>query len=75
MAGTREGGIKAAKANLASDPQFYHKIGAKGGRNGNTGGFASDVECNCSVYDYEHYKRNCAGYKGGVKSRRTKQPA
>lgn len=32
MAGTREGGLKAREANLARDPDFYKKIGAKGGK-------------------------------------------
>lgn len=31
MAGNRSGGLKAAQKNLASDPDFYRKIGAKGG--------------------------------------------
>ena len=41
MAGTKAGGKKAAQKNLAKDPNFYAKIGAKGGRNGRTGGFAA----------------------------------
>ena len=32
MAGTKAGGKKAAAKNLAKDPNFYAKIGAKGGR-------------------------------------------
>lgn len=32
MAGTKIGGLKARDANLANDPNFYAKIGAKGGR-------------------------------------------
>ena len=31
MAGTRAGGIKAARANLDRDPDFYKKIGHMGG--------------------------------------------
>lgn len=42
MAGTIQGGKKAAAKNLAKDPSFYAKIGAKGGRNGKTGGFAAN---------------------------------
>ena len=34
MAGTKAGGMKAAAANKAKDPDFYAKIGAKGGQNG-----------------------------------------
>lgn len=44
MAGTVEGGKKTAAKNLAKDPDFYKKIGAKGGRNGTTGGFAANPE-------------------------------
>lgn len=42
MAGTVEGGKLAAAKNLAKDPNFYARIGAKGGRNGHTGGFAAN---------------------------------
>ena len=59
MAGTKEGGQKAAAKNLARDPLFYAKIGTKGGRNGNTGGFAANPEL-----------ARIAGAKGGRKSRR-----
>ena len=59
MAGTTEGGKKAAEKNLSRDPNFYKIIGAKGGRNGNTGGFAADREL-----------ARRAGAKGGSISRR-----
>lgn len=61
MAGTKAGGQKAAAKNLASDPNFYAKIGAKGGANGRTGGFAANREL-----------ARIAGAKGGRKSRRKK---
>jgi general stress protein YciG len=61
MAGTKAGGQKAAARNLAKDPNFYAKIGAKGGRNGNTGGFAANPEL-----------ARIAGAKGGRISRRRK---
>ena len=61
MAGTKAGGIKAAKKNLARDPAFYAKIGAKGGKNGKTGGFAANPEL-----------ARIAGAKGGRISRRRK---
>ena len=32
MAGNREGGLKAAAKNKARDPDFYAKIGRKGGK-------------------------------------------
>ena len=43
MAGTKQGGKKAVltiKERHGDD--FYARIGAKGGRNGHTGGFAGD---------------------------------
>lgn len=60
MAGTIAGGKKAAQKNLANDPNFYRKIGSKGGKNGNTGGFAANREL-----------ARIAGRKGGLISRRT----
>lgn len=61
MAGTKEGGRKAAMKNLAKDPNFYAKIGARGGKNGRTGGFAANPEL-----------ARIAGAKGGRISRRKK---
>lgn len=45
MSGTKAGGLKAAATNkkLYGD-SFYANIGARGGRNGNTGGFAANPE-------------------------------
>lgn len=63
MAGTVEGGRKAAAKNKAKNPNFYAEIGAKGGRNGNTGGFAANPEL-----------AKIAGSKGG-KSRKRKPRA
>lgn len=62
MAGTKIGGKKAAAKNLARDPLFYAKIGAKGGRvKGTMGGFAANPEL-----------ARIAGAKGGRISRRRK---
>ena len=61
MAGTKIGGMKAAAKNLARAPDFYAKIGAKGGRNGRTGGFAANPAL-----------ARIAGAKGGRISRRRK---
>lgn len=61
MAGTKAGGQKAAAKNLLKDPNFYAKIGAKGGKNGRTGGFAANPEL-----------ARIAGAKGGRISRRKK---
>ena len=62
MAGTRAGGLKAAKTNIKTyGHDFYAKIGRKGGRNGHTGGFAADPEL-----------AKIAGAKGGKISKRGK---
>jgi general stress protein YciG len=61
MAGTKAGGKLAAQKNLKRDPLFYAKIGAKGGANGRTGGFAANPEL-----------ARIAGAKGGRISRRKK---
>ncbi|MDQ0825384.1 general stress protein YciG [Arthrobacter sp. B2I5] len=62
MSGTVEGGRKAAAKNLARDPDFYRKNGAKGGRISRTGGFAANPEL-----------ARIAGAKGGRISRRRKK--
>ena len=61
MAGTVEGGKKAAAKNIARDALFYAKIGAIGGQKGHTGGFAANPEL-----------ARIAGRKGGKISRRKK---
>lgn len=62
MAGTKEGGMKAAAANKAKHGEdFYKRIGSIGGRNGTTGGFAANREL-----------ARIAGAKGGHISRRRK---
>lgn len=62
MAGTREGGKKASLKNKQLHGEdFYKRIGRKGGKNGHTGGFASNPEL-----------AREAGRKGGKKSRRGK---
>lgn len=60
MSGTKEGGKKAAATNAARYGKgFYAIIGAKGGRNGHTGGFYANREL-----------ARIAGAKGGHISRR-----
>lgn len=45
MAGTREGGLKAAKANKERHgADFYKRLGQRGGAAGHTGGFAGNSE-------------------------------
>ena len=61
MSGTLAGGQRAAATNRRIyGEDFYKKIGAKGGRNGRTGGFA-----------YNNALARVAGRKGGKVSRRT----
>ena len=60
MPGTKIGGQKAAITNKKKHgDDFYRNIGRKGGRNGHTGGFASNPEL-----------AKLAGQKGGKISRR-----
>lgn len=60
MAGTKTGGAKAAATNRKKyGDNFYAEIGAKGGRNGHTGGFAANPEL-----------AKIAGAKGGKISKR-----
>lgn len=43
MAGNKAGGLKAKQTNIERHGEdFYRRIGSKGGKNGHTGGFASD---------------------------------
>jgi len=67
MAGTIEGGRKAAQRNLENDPEFYKRIGSIGGTKSGEGGFR---------YAKKHYSeddprhpRN-AGRAGGAISRK-----
>lgn len=60
MPGTKDGGKKAAETIRSKyGPEFYAEIGAKGGHNGHTGGFAANPEL-----------ARIAGKIGGKKSRR-----
>lgn len=60
MPGTLKGGQKAAITNKTNDPNFYRKIGKRGGQNGHTGGFYMNREL-----------ARTAGALGGRISRRT----
>ena len=61
MAGTKAGGQKAAATNIERHGKdFYREIGAMGGSNGHTGGFAANPEL-----------AKIAGAKGGRISKRT----
>ena len=59
MAGTKAGGKKCAETNKSRyGKDWYARIGAKGGRNGHTGGFASMTP----------EQVRAAGRKGGLTS-------
>lgn len=64
MAGTTEGGKKAAQKNISNNPNFYRDIGRIGGKNGHTGGFAANPDL-----------ARIAGAKGGRISKRRKKSA
>jgi hypothetical protein len=64
MAGTKLGGIAAAKKNMATHGKdFYAQIGARGGKRGKTGGFAAGEEGRARARKW--------GAIGGRLSRRT----
>lgn len=70
MSGTKIGGLRAAKTNRDRyGKDFYQLIGAKGGHNGNTGGFASAVVGADGLTGHERAVK--AGRLGGLKSRRS----
>ena len=65
MAGTKLGGIKAAKTNKQRYGQnFYEQIGRAGGKISVGGGFSANPEL-----------ARVAGRKGGLRSRRRKADA
>ena len=71
MAGTKAGGHAAATTNKKKyGADFYAKIGAAGGRNGRTGGFASAKKGEDGLTGRE--RAAIAGARGGRISRRTK---
>ena len=72
MAGTRDGGARAAATNKKKyGPEFYARIGAMGGQKGRTGGFASDTKGKDGLTGRE--RAALAGARGGRISRRTKK--
>jgi hypothetical protein len=74
MAGTKAGGKAAAATNKAKyGPDFYAKIGGKGGALGRTGGFASDKKGADGLTGRERAIEK--GRLGGRISRRTKKTA
>lgn len=59
MAGNKIGGMKAAKKNLARDPDFYKRIGSIGGSRSHECGFWSNRKL-----------ASTAGVRGGKLSKR-----
>ena len=71
MSGTKVGGAKAAYTNkLIHGLDFYARIGAKGGRNGHTGGFNSNKVGKDGLTGFE--RARIVGAKGGKISKRGK---
>lgn len=71
MAGTKDGGRKAAATNkMRYGADFYQQIGRSGGQTSTLGGFASDVVGADGLSGRE--RAVAAGRKGGAASRRTK---
>ena len=71
MVQTKAGGKKTAqtiKEKWGED--FYREIGRKGGKNGHTGGFASNVIGRDGLTGYQ--RARIAGKKGGTISKRKK---
>ena len=69
MAGTLEGGRKAAATNKKlHGKDFYKRLGSLGGKKGTTGGFASNKVGADGLTGKERAK--LAGMKGGKMSKR-----
>lgn len=69
MAGTSEGGLRAAKTNYQKHgSDFYKRIGAMGGRNGHTGGFASEKVGKDGLTGRQ--RASLVGKDGGLNSKR-----
>lgn len=69
MAGTKDGGRRAAATNKQRHGKdFYARIGSRGGRNGHNGGFASEAVGKDGLTGAQRAK--IAGAIGGRKSKR-----
>ncbi len=74
MAGTRAGGLKAARTTYQKvGKDFYHNIGKLGGNTGKQGGFASDKVGKDGLTGRE--RARICGQKGGKLSKRGKARA
>lgn len=75
MSGTKEGGQKTRETNLRKHgSDFYKRIGAKGGRNGHTGGFAANRELAIMAGRKGGLISSRKGVKNGEAKKRTYQP-
>jgi len=71
MAGTKAGAAKTAlKLKEIYGDDYYKNIGQRGGKNGHTGGFASDKVGKDGLTGYERAKK--VGQRGGKISKRGK---
>lgn len=76
--GTKDGDIASSRWRETMTRKYgdiserMSEIGAIGGKVSTTGGFAADIPCKCPDIKTKHYIRNCAGMRGGIKSRRPK---
>lgn len=71
MAQTKEEAVRARNTILARDPDFYRKMGKKGGsRSTPFGGFGSSKIGEDGLTGLQ--RARVAGVKGGTKSRRSK---
>ena len=69
MTGTKSGGKKAAAKNKELyGPDFYERIGSKGGKKGRDGGFGSEKVGKDGLTGFE--RASIAGKLGGERSRR-----
>lgn len=71
VSGNSRGGKLAAAKNLARDPDFYRRIGARGGKKGRTGGFASQEVGEDGLTGPQ--RARVVGKIGGAVSRRGKK--
>ena len=75
MSGTKEGGQKTRETNLRKHgSDFYVRIGAKGGRNGHTGGFAANRELAAIAGRKGGLISSRKGVKNGQRKERTYKP-
>lgn len=73
MSGTIEGGRKARDTNYSKHGRsFYKRIGSMGGKNGHTGGFASnhDLAVTAGQIGGQHSSRGCSYIYTAIKGKK-----